>query len=340
MNRIVKLFTILAVLALNACTDSEDDLYTPEQGIYVISQTSNNPWSISFYQLSSGTVLLDYFGVNNPQIDISGDNVIDFVKRRNNGYLLASTGENKGIIRQIDFETFKQATTINLDFQPAGILFITDSIIAISDASKEEIKRYDLKEYKFITPLSGLDHLPGKMMIKGKFLYVTSLNTPEVSVLDHSSNNVEAVIPTQNIPQSIVMDASNYAWIYNNGGGLTKAKHLSWENSLITEEFNFSTESGDAGFNLGISPSLAYVYYYDNGVKRHFINNNTLPELNYIKNDNTSQYGGFNIDGRSGNTYYIEKGANRDKLLIYRADGVSVMTLEVAEGAIKTVPFY
>lgn len=331
---------IFTVLGFHACTDSEDDLYSPEQGIYVLSRGDGNSWSVSLYQFSTEEVLTDYFKTKNSSENISGEEVLDMVNRRSNAYILAKKGDASGVIRVVNYAQFNQTAKIELDFAPSAMVFITDSLIAISKASEAEVAIYDIKESKVTRTLQSLTHKPGQLLIKGKYLYVASTESDKVSVVEHSSDVLKAEIPTSGVPENFVMDGTDNLWVYSHTGGLTKVKHLSWETSLISETFNFSTAAANTQFNIGISPSLSYIYYFENGLKRHFINNNTLPERNLIDGEAVAQYLGFTIDNKSGNIYYLSEGEVTDRLIVYNSSSSKIKEIRVGKGAMKTFSYY
>ncbi len=340
MNRIARLFMILSVFGFHACTDSEDDLYSPEQGIYVVSQASGQPWSVSFYQFSTGEVLDNFFAVSNPGESTAGDQVLDMVKRRNNAYILSKNGASAGNIRVVSYIGFKQSKKIELPFAPSAMVFITDTELAISKAGIAEVAIYNTEKSEVTRTIKSIVNDPGQMLVKGKYLYIASTNTKLVNVVDHSTDKLAAEIPTMEIPENMVLDVTDNLWIYNRGGGLTKVKHLSWQNDLIKENFSFSSPSGSTVFNIGISPTLSYIYYFENGLKRHFIDNSSLPERNFIKKDEpVTSFSSFNIDDKSGNIYYLSNNEEKN-LSIFRSDGNQIKSLTVGKGAIKTVPYY
>ena len=339
MIRLFKVLAVFMVLGMSACTDSNDDLYSPEQGIYVLSG-GDNSWAVSFYQFSTGEVIEDYYRVMNPNDVSAGESAVCFAKRRNNAYILTKGAAGSGSINVIDFSSFKSTKKIGGFDSPVAFTFLNDSAAVVANAGvKPSLSFCDISKSSVVSSLE-LNYKPGQLMIKGKYIYVAHPENNLVSVIDHADKKVVYEIPTLNHPNGLVIDATNDVWIYCQGAGLTKIKHLSWENELIREDFPLSGASSQAMFNIGMAPSGAYVYYFENGLKRHFINNRLLPEKGMIADEEPSKFRGFNIDEKSGNIYYLEQGSSSDKLKIYQSNGNVLKELTVCGNAIQTLSFY
>ena len=339
MIRLFKVLVVFTVLGLGACTDSNDDLYMPEQGIYVLNGSAES-WAISFYQFSTGEVIEDYYTAMNPGGQPTGETAVCFAKRRSYAYILTKQANGDGAIHEVDFVGFKNTKTISGFDSPAAFIFLNDSVAVVSNAgANPSLSFCDFSKSSIVSTLA-LNHKPGQLLLKGKYFYIAHPEENLVSVVDHATKELAYEITTLDNPSGFVVDATNDVWIYCQGAGLTKIKHLSWENELIREDYLLDGAQSDAAFNIGLAPSGAYVYYFANGLKRHFINNSLLPEKGMIDGEEPRLFGGFNIDDKSGNIYYLQRGVSGDQLMIYQSNGKLLKALNVAGKAKQTLSYY
>lgn len=339
MIRLFKFLVVFVVLGMSACTDSDDDLYSPDQGIYVLNSGSND-WSVSFYQFSTGEVIADYYhGMNSSDL-VAGENAVCMAKRRSKAYILTKGFDGSGTIRVVDFIGFKNTSKIGGFNAPSTMAFLNDSVAVVANTgSNPSLSFCDFTKNSITTSIQ-LKYEPMQLMVKGKYIYVTHPANGLVSVVDHVNQAVEHEIPTLENPTNLVCDVVDDVWVFCQGSGLTKVKHLSWKNVLLREDFPLTGIVSAAKYQIGLSPSGSYVYYFDNMLKRHFINNNILPEKGMIVDEIPTQFGGFNVDSKSGNIYYLQKGSSTDKLLIYQSNGKLLKTLSVGLDAVQTVSYY
>ncbi len=339
MIRLFKVLIVFVALSLSACSDSDDDLYSAEQGIYVLN-TASGTWDVSFYQFLTSEVIDGYYKTMNPGENNSAETAVGIARRQDKAYILVKKEDGSGLINVVDFIGFKNVQKISGFSSPASFLLLNDSAAVVANSGTNASLSFCDFSKSIITSSLNLKYKPGKMLLKGKYIYVTHPEANVVSVIDHITKTEVTEIPTLNHPSDLIIDALNDVWIDCPGAGLTKIKHLSWQNQLISEDFPLSNASSDVPCRIGLAPSGAYVYYFDNGLKRHFISNNQLPDNKFIANEEPNLFGGFNIDYNSGNVYYIQKGAASDKLMIYQSNGNLLTELNVGSGSIQTLSAY
>ncbi len=338
----IKLFKVLSVfvaLSMVACTDSDDDLYSAEQGIYVLNSNSNT-WDISFYQFLTSKVIGSYYTTMNPTEQNEGESAISFSKRRSQAYILTQRTDGSGAINIIDFKDFKSTKKISGFSSPQSLLFLSDSAgVVANGGALPSLSFCDFTKNQ-ITATISLQYQPGKLLLKGKYLYVVHPQNNVVSVIDHITKLPVTEIPTLQNPSDLVIDSSNDIWIDCPGSGLTKVRHLSWQTELRKEDFLLNNSAAEVTCRFGLAPSNSYLYYFDNGLKRHYIGNNQLPDNKLISDEDPTLFGGFNIDSNSGNIYYLKRANATDTLLIYQSNGTLVRSMEVGSDAKQTLSYY
>lgn len=331
---------ILSLVGFSACTSTDDHLYTPNQGIYILNAKDGNSWDVSFFQFLTEEVIDGYYTKMNPNENQSGEKAVYFGKRKNHGFILTQKQSGEATLNVVDFKGFKVKDKIIGFSNPLAMSFLNDSVAVISCGGvKRQLAIVDAGLSKISAEIAMTEE-PGQIFVKGKYLYVAHPKANFISIVDHAKKQIVTTIPTLSSPSEIVIDANNDVWVYCNGAGLTKIKHLSWEQMLVSENYELNMQQSDEKFNLGISPSGTYIYYYENGIKRHFIGNNILPDKGFIINEATLQYGGFQIDGRTGTLYYIKKEGTANKVVLYQSNGTPSKELTVGEGSFQVVAYY
>lgn len=226
-NYVFTLFAIVSILTFSSC-DQEDDapLGVYEQDAILITNeglfnTSNG--SISFYNRSTGSVENNIFQKANDRI--LGD-VAQHTSVHNNKAYLVVNNSNK--IEVVNANTFKGLGVINGLALPRYFEALDDNKGYVTEwvsfAGNGRVAVVDLATLT-VTKTIEVGALPEQLLISGNKLYVINSAGNTVSVINTTTDVVEANITVTNKPNSLVLDRNNNLWVLSGG---TKVYNSDW----------------------------------------------------------------------------------------------------------------
>lgn len=326
-----------------SCTKDDDALYTVDQGVYVLNRgVSGEGWDITFYQFLNSKVVEDYFYAQNPGISTAGNSATRMVEHNKNVYVLSHLA-SEGTIWEFDLTTLKKTDEITGFKQPVDMVFLTDTVAVVADQDRLCFTNISLGTLESELALNGS---PGRMLLKGKYMYVTNSQSNQVWVVNHESRQIVYAIETIGIPSDLSIDGQNQVWIYGLDenrelAGLTRFKHLTWEiEQPDQEQFPLHSNGMVGNQHLESSPTGTFVYYMQNGLKRHYIYNEGLPVKGFLGEKYAdTQFSGVDVDVRTGALYCLHPQAtgSTDQVVIFSSNGKFFKAFEAGYGSVNTV---
>ncbi len=319
-GRLVKLFSLLAILLLQSCSDDDPKVKIPgEEGFFIVNEGGfgNSNTSISFYDKKTDKVINNvFFAVNGRKL---GDQAQSMALFNGKGYIIV---QGSATVEVIDANNYTTVATISDDIEsPRYFQGISSSKGYVSDWGADgltgTIKVIDLNENTVIKTIpTGKG--ANRMLKIGKLVYVTNSggwgDDNTIKIVDTTTDEVTGTLTVGDNPNSIVEDANGNLWVTSSGtvaynedwsideenstpGTLSKINPGTNTNSeTLRLEVDVITYNGIGGLIISNDGKTLY-YKFNQKLYKMSTSATALPETAF---KNKSYYG-ISIDPSTGN---------------------------------------
>ncbi|MGV3502422.1 MAG: YncE family protein [Adhaeribacter sp.] len=346
LNRLTGAAALAAQLLLLASCDQEAD-HQPkgryESGVFTIDEGNFNRGngSVSFYNRQTKTAEADIFKkVNNRP---TGDVIQDLVVYNDKAYIVAN---NSGKVEVADANTFQSIATVEglalpRYFAAGNQKGYVSEWVGFSGNGRVSV--IDLGTNR-VTKTIPTGELPEQVLLHNNKLYVANSEDNTLTVINTTTDAVEATIEVGDAPNGFVVDANNKLWVLCGGnkewlpdysdideaastaGSLVRLNPVS---QTVESRLSFGSRK-DSPAKLSTNNSRNQLYYtYQGKVFQIDITATALPANPLINRD----FYGFGVDP-AGDILYgsPETFTANSKVIRYNASGVAIDSFQAGIG--------
>lgn len=346
LNRLTGGVALATQLLMLASCDQESDNQpkgTYERGVFTINEGNFNRGngSVSFYNRQTKTVDADIFKkVNNRP---TGDVIQDLFVYNDRAYIVAN---NSGKVEVADANTFQSIATVEglalpRYFAAGNQKGYVSEWVGFSGNGRVSV--IDLKT-NLVTKTIPTGELPEQLFLHDNKLYVANSEDNTLTVINTTTDAVEATIEVGDAPNGFVLDVNNKLWVLCGGNkewlpdfsGLDEAAstvgslvRLNPVSRAVETRLVFGSRK-DSPAHLSTNSGRNKLYYtYQGKVFQMDITATALPDNHLINRD----FYGFGVDP-SGNILYgsPETFTANSKVIRYNANGVALDSFQAGIG--------
>lgn len=312
----------LIIVLLFSCKTEEDKKITPlsnESGVDVIILNEGNfgsgNASIDWYN-SSNNKLYDHVFKSNNQNRPIGDVVQSMQIIGDKGYIVVNNSQK---IEVVNLSDFKSIGSIQGLTSPRYILPINESKAYVSDLYANAISVINLKDrvVEKTIPTNGWT----EQMVKIEdSAYVCDLTNNQLLVLNLQTDSIIKRTQLIRQPGSMVKDKNNNLWVLCNGGFDEMIPRLYQINTSgdVIQVVNFDNINQYPS-NLLINEEKDHLFYFNDGIFRMSITDQSLPSQPFIEKKGRLFYGmGFHPS--SSELYVADAIDYQQRGKVYRFD--------------------
>lgn len=341
MNNITKYILLLVgALSIYSCMDygplEEESFgyWNNDKGLFVVNEGNfmYGNGSLSYYDISSGTVENDVFSRSN---GISlGDVALSMTIHNGNGYIVVN---NSGIVFIIDPNTFRVKGTITGLVSPRYIHFVNNKKAYVSDLYNSCIYILDVEKREVTGRIGTKSHRSTERFAQyGDTLFVNCWSYDNtILVVDTKSDTIVDSIKVWSQPRSMSVDKYGKIWVMSEGSlsgsdDATSPKLTKIDAKTLDIETVFDMPNGRSPVSMAFNGSMDTLYFTNRDVYKIAVTDTEIPSEPFIKNNGTIFYQ-LAVDTASSNLYladaidYVQSGV----VFRFSADATPIDTFKV-----------
>lgn len=328
MTKFLSILLLFSCVFLS-CIKDKPTVQAPElpiqninQKVFVINEGNYSVAnaSLSKYNPQDNSVIEDYYKVQN---NSGVGDVLQSVYRYLNKYYLVVNNSGKILVCDTNL---KKITVITGFTSPRYFLPINQYLAYVSDLYANSVQVVDLLNNVKVTSIA-LRGWTEQMVKVGNKVFVTNVTSNYVYVLNTINNTLSDSINVGVNASTLVLDKNSQIWVLSTGDKsksvVGKMSRINPETNLINLSINFS--SNDQASQLCINKTKDSLYFINQHVYRMSINDNVLPAMPFIQQNNRNFYG-MAINPVDGSIYLSDAldYVQRSNCYVYNSQGLQI----------------
>ena len=323
MKKII-LFTFIAALVISCKEDPIDTQHfelDTSNGVFIACEGNfmSGNGSLSFYNTEEQEVSNRVFYARN---NVPLGDVVNSLARHNNDLYIVVNNSGKVVV--VDASTVEYKGDITGLSSPRYVHFVSEEKAYISDIMDDNLVVFNPETLEEIGSVDLDGHTIERMIQVGQYIYATNWSFgKKLLVIDTTTDELISEIELPLQPKDLVIDKNGKLWVLSDGGfegspvghEEPAISRINIESETVEQIYKF--ELDDFPSQLRINGTRDTLYYINNHVFKMPIDGSTLPDTEFLNNENELFYN-LAIDPAKGDLYITNAIDYTQDAIIYR----------------------